>query len=157
MSLSPAPGRGPLSPASSPLTLSFTVVLEAPAAVVATLEGFFLVLDDRAVELVDQTVDRRVHVRVGALAVYILAAHVHARLDLLVQLLDAEDDVDVDDVVEMVGDARELARHVLADGRRDFQVMPGQVQIHPSPRVSHEMRPPAARLRGRSGEGGVSS
>jgi hypothetical protein len=51
-------------------------------------EVLFLVLDDGAIELIGQTVDRRVHVRIDAFAENILAAHVDARFHLMAQFLD---------------------------------------------------------------------
>src|SRR5688572_9514342 len=112
---------------------SFFGLVRESGAIMTMLEGFFLVLDDRSIELVDQAVDRRVHVLVRALAMDVLAPDVYARLDLLVQFLHREYHVHVDDVIEMVRDALELARNVVADRRGDFDVMPGQMQIHPRP------------------------
>src|SRR5688500_695098 len=73
----------------------------------------FLVLDDLAVELVYESVDRGVHVVRGGLAENVAAAHVHRGFDLLLQLLDGHDHVHIDDVMEVVGDARKLRSNVL--------------------------------------------
>jgi hypothetical protein len=55
---------------------------------------------------------------------------VHVRLDLLVQLLHRHDDVHVDDMLEVPVDARDLRGDVLADGRRDLDVVSREVEIH---------------------------
>src|SRR5262245_46696465 len=102
----------------------------AGGAVVSVLDHLFLVLDDLAVELVHQIVDRRVHVGVAALAEDVAAGHIDLRLDLLLELADGQNHVDVDDVVEVARDTLELRDHVLADGGGDVQLVSGQLQIH---------------------------
>jgi hypothetical protein len=52
---------------------------------------------------------------------------VHRRFDPVLQLLHREYDVHVDDVIEVMGDALELAGHVIPDGRRDLQMVAGEM------------------------------
>src|SRR5262245_15122348 len=122
----------PLKTADGASRSSPGLVFEGIAAV-AVLEGLLLVLDDGPIELVDQSIGGGIHVGRAALAMDVLAENMHARLDLVIEFFDREYHVDVDDVVEMMRNTLELARNVIADGRCDFQVMPGEVQIHPSP------------------------
>src|SRR5687767_9885815 len=89
-----------------------------------------LVADHLAVELVDQPVDRRVHVAVVRLHVDVLARHVHVGLDPLVELLHRHHDVHVDHVVEVPIDALELRDDVVADRLGDLDVVTGQVEVH---------------------------
>src|SRR5690606_15829996 len=60
----------------------------------------------------------------------VLAAHVQGDFGLLLELLDRQDDADAGDVVEVADDAVELGSHVVANGGGDFDVTPGDVQIH---------------------------
>jgi len=91
-----------------------------------------LVLQHLPVELVGEDVDRRVHVGFDALRVQVLAAHVQRGFAFLLQLVDREHDGDVDDVVEVTGDAVELRRHVVAQRGRHVDMMAGQLQVHRS-------------------------
>src|SRR4029079_12219508 len=86
-----------------PPALSAGEMLQRGAAVAVRL-GLFLVLDDGAVELVDESVDRRVHVVVRALAEHVPAEDVYAGLHLVEELLDRQDDVDLGHMIEMMGD-----------------------------------------------------
>src|SRR5207237_4776127 len=60
----------------------------------------------------------------------VLAAHVQRHFGFLPHLVDGEDDVGVDHVVEVPGDALQLRAHVAADGRGHFQVMAAHVEVH---------------------------
>src|SRR4051794_9136793 len=88
----------------------------APGAVMTVQGGFFLVLDDLAVELVDQAVDRGVHVLVRALAEDVAPRDVDVGFRLLLQLVHREDNHHVDDMIEMTGDPFQLGGNVTADG-----------------------------------------
>jgi hypothetical protein len=68
---------------------------------VSTVDGLFLVLEDLAVELVDQCVDGGVEVVVGGVREHVPALDVDRRLRFLQVLLELEDDVDVRDVLEV--------------------------------------------------------
>src|SRR6266700_772897 len=88
------------------------------------------VSDDLAVELVRQSVDRGVQVRVFALDVDVLAGDVTGGLRLLGEAVRGEDHVDVDDVVEMPPDPGKFALDVAADRRRDRYVTSADGQVH---------------------------
>jgi hypothetical protein len=99
-------------------------------AIVAVRLPLLLVLQHLAVELVRQHVDRGIHVGLDRLDVDVLAARVQVDLDLVAELLDRHDDVDIDHVVEVPGDALELRHDVVADRGRDVQLMAGEAEIH---------------------------
>src|SRR5713226_317158 len=88
------------------------------------------VFDDLAVELVRQSVDRGVQVRVVALDEDVLAGDVASDFRLLSEVVDRENHVDVDDVIEMPPDPGEFALDVAADRRRDRHVACADGQIH---------------------------
>src|SRR2546428_2628698 len=89
-----------------------------------------LVAQHLAVELVGEQIDRCVQVLLLALAMQVLAAHVQGDFGLLAHLVDGEDDVGVDHMVEMPGDALNLRADIAADGRGHFEMMATHVQIH---------------------------
>src|SRR2546422_9872697 len=94
------------------------------------LEALALVAQHLPVELVGEQIDRRVKILLDAFAVQVLAAHVQGDFGLLAHLVDGEDDVGVDHMVEMPGDALELGAHVAADGRGHVEMMAAHVQVH---------------------------
>src|SRR4051794_34365328 len=77
-----------------------------------------LVLDDLPVEFVYEEIYCGVQVLVVALDEDLLATHVAARLGLLSRLVDAQDHVDVDDMIEVTTDARKLRLDIAADRGR---------------------------------------
>src|SRR2546421_10889002 len=60
----------------------------------------------------------------------VLAAHVQRHFGFLLHLVDGEDDVGVDHVVEVPGDALELGAHVGQDRGGHVEMMAAHVQIH---------------------------
>src|SRR5258706_3508815 len=105
-------------------------LVAAGFASAAMLEIALLVLQYLAIELVDQRVDRRIHVRVVAFDKNVLAGEMHIGFDFLLELFHRENHVDVDDMIEMTRDARELAGHVIAHCGSDVHVMAAQMKIH---------------------------
>src|ERR1700756_1360900 len=100
----------------------------------AGVGALFLVLLYGAVELVGQEVDGGVHGLLGRVGVDGIAAHVQRRLGLLSQLLHRQHAVYVDDTVKMPADALELLHNIAAQRWGDFDVVPGDVELHgPSP------------------------
>ena len=61
----------------------------------------FLVLLDLTVDLVDQGIERGVHVFVHRIGKQLVTGHVNGRFSLLIQFLDTENDLSAGDVVEM--------------------------------------------------------
>jgi len=62
---------------------------------------FFFVLDDLAVELVDQGIDSRIHVVIAGIGEDVIARHVDGGLCLLLIFFYGEDDVHVRHMVEV--------------------------------------------------------
>ena len=94
------------------------------------------VLDDLAVELVGQGVDRSVEIRMFTLHENVLAGNVTGDFRLLGKVVPGEDHVDVDDMIEMPPDPGEFALDVVAERRRERNVMSADGEIHarhPSP------------------------
>ncbi len=94
-----------------------------------------LVAPDLAVEHGGDLVDRRVHVAVRVLDMDVVTLHVKVdfrRVPMfLVHVLFVEKrDADVDHLVEMPHHAVELVQNVPAHGRRHFDVMSFDFQIH---------------------------
>src|SRR5690606_21445368 len=104
-------------------------VLVLQRFVVVVLD-LLLVLLHLAVELVDHRVDGRVHVAIVGFDEDVLAARAQRHFRLLVELVHRQDHADADHIVEVANDAVELRAHVVADGRGDFDVMPGDGEIH---------------------------
>ena len=78
------------------------------------LEMLLFVFQYLAVELVDQRIDRGIHVGVVAFDENVLAAEMNVGFYFLLQLVYGENHVNVYDVIEMPCNARELAGDVLA-------------------------------------------
>ena len=87
-------------------------------------------LDDLAIKLVRQSVDRSTEIRVFALDEDILAGNVTGDFGFLGEVVPGEDHVDVDDVIEMPADSGEFALHVVAERWRDRHVMSAYREIH---------------------------
>src|SRR5262245_230268 len=124
------------------------------------VRDLLLVLADHAVELVRERVDRRVHVLVLRVRVDHGAADAERRLRLVLELLDREHAVHVDDALEVPQHAIELLAHVVAEGRRDLDVVARDLQLHGSillvPSVNSPAQRPAAPWR-RALEGAMPS
>src|SRR5207248_11507897 len=60
----------------------------------------------------------------------VLSPYVERDLRFLLDLVDGEDDVGVDHVVEVPGDALELGAHVSQDRGGHFEMMAAHVQVH---------------------------
>ena len=88
------------------------------------------VLDDLAIELVRNGVDRGVHIRVAALDEDLLSGDVTADFHLSSEMVRGEDHVDVDDVVKVPPDSGKFALEVTADRRGDDDVTPSDDEIH---------------------------
>ena len=65
---------------------------------------FLLVFLHLTIQLVGNVINRCIQIRVNAFDEDIFAGYVQCDFRLLVQLLDAEHDVNVDDVIEMTRD-----------------------------------------------------
>src|SRR5689334_4675847 len=118
-----------LYPRSSGLPAYFPAV--GPAGVRGVLVCLlFLVLEDAAVELVGQQVDRGVHVFLGGIGMDGIAAHVQRGFGLLSEFLHGKDAMHVDDVVEVARDPLQLLLDVAAHRRGDFDMMTGKRQLH---------------------------
>src|SRR5450830_729197 len=94
-----------------------------------------LMLDDLAVQFVDQHVNGGIQVMCNAFGMQVLTLNVNVDFCFLAffffcQLVDAEDHTDVDDVIEMALDTRQFALHVFADCRGQIEVMATNGQIH---------------------------
>ena len=76
--------------------------------------GLFLVFLDAAVELVGQRVDGGIHVLFGGVGVDLVPAHHQGGLGLVAHFFDREHAVDVDQLLEMPGDALEFLENVAA-------------------------------------------
>src|SRR5512147_784588 len=74
----------------------------------------FLVSLDLPVELVDEDIDRRIHVRFDRVGVDRSAAHVNRGFRFVLQLLDGQYAVDIRQVIEMSLESRELGTDVVA-------------------------------------------
>ena len=85
---------------------------------------------EHGLELIDQAVDSCVHVIVVAFHENVLAAHMHAGLDFLLELVHRHDDVDVYYLIEVARDPAELCSDVFAYCRCDIEVVSAQVQVH---------------------------
>src|SRR6266700_585513 len=94
--------------------------------------ALLLVLDHLPVELVGECVDGRVHIRLHAFGVELLAADMQVGRDLLSELVDCKHHVDVDDVIEMACNAFQLVDDVRPDRRGDVQMMAAKTEIHPA-------------------------
>src|SRR5262252_1226883 len=90
----------------------------------------FLVLDDLAVELVDQRIDGGVEIFRDRVGEQFRTARVYRGFRFLDQFLDGQYDVHVGDVVVMAFQPVELARDVIAQRVSDIDVMPGDAQLH---------------------------
>jgi hypothetical protein len=102
--------------------------------VVVVLDALF-VPSDLAIEFVDQVIDRRVQILVGALGKHIVAFDMDVAFSalpalFLFLLFDSEQDLYVDDLVKVPHDAIQLFGHVTAQGRGNFQMMAADCQIH---------------------------
>jgi hypothetical protein len=94
-----------------------------------------LVLLDLPVESVHQHVDRGVQVMRGARDVNDLPGNAQVDLGLLAffflgEIVYAEDDVGVDHLIEMAGDAFELVLYVFSDCWGYIEVMSADSEIH---------------------------
>ena len=89
-----------------------------------------LVLLNLTVELVSQIVDGCVQIGISALDKNILTGNMQRDFGLLVQLLDAQNNVHVDYVIEMARDLLQLLANIVANGGADFQMMTTDLQIH---------------------------
>jgi hypothetical protein len=96
----------------------------------AVLEAFFFMLDDLAVELVDQDVNRSVHVQVVAFDEYIFAAQMNVGLDFLFELFHRKYNADIDYMIEMARDAVQLSGDVVAYGGRYLEMVAAKMKIH---------------------------
>lgn len=97
-----------------------------------------LVVHHLAVELVHQLVDDGVHISAGALDEDVAPLHTEGDFGvvpafLLPLLLDREPHGDVHDLTEVPERPLELREHVLAQGRRDFEVVSADRQVHIRP------------------------
>src|SRR5208283_626453 len=108
--------------------------------IVAMTVAFLLVLENLAIELVCERINGGVHVRLDALRVNVLAAHMQISRYLLPELVDRKHDVDVDYMVEVPGQTHQLYGHVVADRGRDLEVMPTQIEVHPGLLLLDSMR-----------------
>jgi len=88
------------------------------------------ILDDLAVELVRQIIDRDVEIRMLALDEYVLAGKVTGDFRFLSQVVPGEDHVDIDDVIKMPPDPGELALDVVTESGRDCHVMSADCEVH---------------------------
>ena len=98
-------------------------------ATVMVLQLLFVLLH-LTVELVDQAVDGGVEVFFDGFNEDVLAGKVDSDFRLLLQLLHGEDDVDVDHMIKVTRHAFQLAGDVFTNGRRDFEVVSTDLQVH---------------------------
>jgi len=90
----------------------------------------FLVALHLAIDLVEHRVDRRIHVLFDGIGEHRGPAGFHRRLRLVAQLLDAEHDMDTNQLVEMTLDSLKLGFNVFAQCRRDIDMVSGQFDLH---------------------------
>src|SRR5574343_225377 len=103
----------------------------ASDAVAATMIlNLLLVFLNLTIQLVGQIIHRGIQIRVRAFDKDILTWNMQGDFGLLVQLLDAQHNMHVDDVIEMARDLLQLLAHVFADSGADFQIMTTDLQIH---------------------------
>lgn len=93
----------------------------------------FLMLDDLAVELVDQPVDGGIHIFLDVIGKQAVAADHHCRLSLVTQLLNRQYDVGIDYLIEMPFQALKFISDILAQRASDVEVMPGEIDLHIKP------------------------
>src|SRR5882672_1717790 len=118
-----------------PLTMMSRIALGAVRPPVRSfgrvmVRELFLALLHPPVELVDERVDRGVHVAVDGVGMDAPARERQRRFGLVSQFLDGEHAVYVDDVIEMPRDALELLLDVALERRRDFHVMTAEIELH---------------------------
>src|SRR5271165_2606048 len=125
-------GRSRSDAARRQMAHDYTLLRRLPAArdgcgyplnrrhIVAVTVALLFVLEHLAVKLVGKCVDRRVHVRLDAFGMDLLATYMQVGCDLLPELVDREHDVDVDDVVEMAGQSHQFDGYVGADRWRNI-------------------------------------
>ncbi len=87
----------------------------------------FLEASGLAIQLVNQLVDRHVHVVSDGLGVEVFAAGVECCLRLMSNLLDGEDDLGVDQMIKMPLDARQFLRDEVAQRIGQVDVMAGDI------------------------------
>src|SRR5690606_9392796 len=89
-----------------------------------------LVLDQQAIELVGEQVDRGIDVHAVGLGMQGVAGEVDRRLGALLGLDHAEQRAHVQGLFEMASQARELGLDVIADGGGDFDLLPVGFDAH---------------------------
>jgi hypothetical protein len=62
--------------------------------------------------------------------VHIVARYVQGDLGFLYQLLNAQRDFNINDVIKVIADARKFVLQVIVQSWSDFQMMAGDMQIH---------------------------
>jgi hypothetical protein len=92
-----------------------------------------LVPQNLPVELVDQAVDRGIHVFLGRFGVQAVAAHAQRNLGLLAQFLHGKQYIRLYEVVEVPPDTFDLGNDVTMQGRRNFDVMTVDDEVHAAP------------------------
>jgi hypothetical protein len=90
----------------------------------------FLMLLHLTVQLVDQQIDGGIHVAIFAIGKQFPAIDVELGFGFLTQFFDAEDDMDVVDMVEMTIEFFEFVVDEAAQGVSDLDMMAGQVDLH---------------------------
>src|SRR5690606_37147789 len=106
---------------------------------VAVFGPFPLEFQDLSIQLVDQRVDRRVQVTIGAFCKEVLAPDVQGDLGLLDQLVHGQEHVDVDHVIVVPFDPLELGRDVLTQCRCDADMMSADREVHASSFATGDM------------------
>ena len=89
-----------------------------------------LVANDLPVELVDQRVDRRVHVVLKRLDVDVVAAHPQCDFGALAHPFYRQLHARIDDLIKVALDSRQLAGYVGTQCRRNFQVVSVDREVH---------------------------
>jgi len=88
---------------------------------------FLLMLHDLAIELVDQAVDRGIHVFVQRLGKQVAPAHMYACFGFALRAFDRQNDANIDNMVEMARYSVELRGEIVADRGGYLQMMAGDI------------------------------
>src|SRR5579872_6193148 len=115
----------------SPLTMINRIDMDRPALYASArpedflgtvVGGLFLVFLDAAVELVGKRVDGSIHVLFDGIRVDLVTPHHQGRFGLVSHFFDGEYAMDVDQLLEMAGDAFEFLENVAAQRGCDFHM-----------------------------------
>src|SRR5271165_1744486 len=92
--------------------------------------GLFFVFLHAAIELVGQGIDGGIHVRFSCIGIDLVPAQHESGLRLVAKSFDREHAVDVDQLLEMPGDAFEFLDDVGVKRFRDFHMMAAEIELH---------------------------